>query len=487
MRKPNHHAHGNPNAGVSYDPSDLRQQRKGNPFTVQYARHNGERCVVHEVYPDQYTCDVFTEQGRFLAGVSFPGGTGNIRAPKRGQLLAVQFELGAPTLYDARVDAEARPGAEAYRVTGVPGFGGEDPIYAGKGPNNQRGDSPKDVMPGDWIQHGDMGQLLAVLDGGTSILKASELAQVIATQAGNLLRLVGKNLSIYTGGGEIDFRSEDGKTTMTLRAGADEATESSPSQDNFRIRAELGDEGELVDFRVTDGKGREVWRCHVDPDGRVQKVARRETAVYDEDVIVEIGTNEVHTVGGERVVEVLGNDTYLSRGERTLQSGGSTFVEAGNDLLAAGRRDTVVASGRNMTLNATGSLASTAPSFQINASNGSAEFNVGFPLYGPAPTGDLTLRNYQADVNITAVAQKVKINSPLPGGVKVGGPGAGLYSAVLYETLKAFMEAFGEALDLHFHVSPFLGLPTGPPVVPPWKLTKALFPLAKSHMVDLGG
>jgi hypothetical protein len=439
------------------------------------------------VYPDQYTCDVFTEQGRFLTGVGWPGGSGNIRAPKRGQLLGVQFELGAPLLYEGRVDAEEDPETDAYRVTGVAGFGGEDPIYSGKGVNNQRGDKPKDVMPGDWVQNGDVGQLLAVLQGGTSILKASELAQVIATQAGNLLRLVGQNMSLYTGAGTLDFLHEEGKTSMVLRVGADDATESSPSQDNFRIRCELGDEGEMVDFRVTDGKGREVWRCHIDPDGRVQKVARRETAVYDEDLRVDIGTNDVRNVGGERVVEVQGNDSYLARGDRTLQSGGSTIVEAGNDVQISGRRDAVVASGRNMELNATGSILSSTPSFQINAANGSAEFNVGFPVYGPAPTGDLTLRNYQSDINITAVAQKVKINSPLPRGVKVGGPGPGLYSAVLYETLKVFMDAFGEALDLHFHNSPFLGLPTGPPTVPPYKLTKALFPFSKSRMVTVGG
>lgn len=486
MAKTDHYAFGNPNAGVSYDDSHLRNQRKGDPFNAQYGGANGERCIVHEVYPDQYTCDVFTEQGRYLTGVAWPGNGGNIRAPKRGELLGVHFELSVPTLYDARVDA-ARQRADAYRVTGTDGFGGEDPVYAGKGSNNQRGDGPKDVLPGDWIQSGDLGQLVAVLEGGTSVLKASELAQVIATQAGNLLRLVGQNMSMYTGAGTLDFVNEDGKTSMIFRAGADEETESSPSQDNFRIRAELGDDGEMVDFRVTDGQGRDVWRCHIDPDGRVQKVARRETAVYDEDLRIEVGTNETRIVDGSRSTQVGGDDTSVSRGDRRIQSGGSTVVQSGNDVTSDSRRDTVITSGRNMEFNAQGSLTSPEAAFQINVSNGGAAFVIGNPLAGSLPTGNLDITTYQGNININSLSRSISLNSPLPGGVKVGGPGPGIFGAMLFERFMIWVNAFGAALDTHFHVSPFLGLPTSPPTVPPFATTAAGLPAIRSNFVTLGG
>jgi len=490
--KLDHLANGTPFAGVDYSEQSLRDQRKGAPFSAQYSDQSWERCIIKEVYPDKYTCDVYTERGRFLSGVAWPGASDDIRAPRRGEQLAVNFNLGVPTLIEAKVDFLRELGTtEAFRVTGATGFGAADPIYSDKGESNQRGDGPQDIMPGDWVRQGEMGQMLGVLSGGTTVLKAGELAQVIATQAQNLLRIVGQNFQLYTGAGELQFKTEDGKTSMVLRAGGDVETESAPSQDNFRIRCELGDEGEMVDFRVTDGKGCELYRMHVDPDGRVEKQALRETAIYTEDRRTEIGAGDVTFVGGPRATDVSGTDTLNSGGAREVETGGAHRTRAAGDIAQATLRDYVVNARRNIDVQAGGTLPNTGtPAFKITVSNGDMKFDIGNPLAGDTQVArsGFEVQTGLGDINMRSLLGNISLNSTLPGGVKAGGPGPGLFSAVLYEQLQAFFNLFGILLDTHVHPQPILGgALTLPPVVQPWAASSGLFPLARSTFVKLGG
>jgi hypothetical protein len=490
--KQDHLAHGSPLSGVDLSAQAKRDRRKGAPFHVQNSDQSHERCIVKEVYPGKYTCDVFTERGKFLSGVPWPGGEEDIRAPRRGDQLGVHFHLGSPTLFEARVDTlRDREGEEAFRLTGAPGFGADDPIYAQEGDTNQRGDAPRDVLPGDWVRQGELGQMLGVLTGGTTIFKAGELAQIIATQARNLLRLVGQNFQLYTGAGELQFTTEDGKTSMILRAGGDVETESSPSQDNFRIRCELGDEGEMVDFRVTDGKGRELYRIHIDPDGRVQKQALRETSIFEEDRRTEIGTNDATVIGGARATNIGGTDNLSSGGAREVEVGGAHRTRAAGDIAQSTLRDYVVNSRRNVDMRAFGDPVGglTTPAFSVTVANGNVEFDVGNPISGSIlPTSKFKVNTLAGDIDFTALAAYINLNSSLPGGVKAGGPGPGLFNAVLFETLKAFFEVFGTLLDTHIHGQPALGgIPTTPPLVPPWTSSKALLELAKSNFVKIGG
>lgn len=487
-----HLAHGSPFSGVDLSAQATRDRRKGAPFSGQNSDQNWERCIVKEVYPARYTCDVYTERGKFLSGVPWPGSAEDIHAPRRGDQLAVHFQLGTPQLFEARVDTyRDKGGAEAFRLSGAPGFGADDPIYSTQGETNQRGDAPRDILPGDWLRQGEIGQMVGILAGGTTIFKAGELAQIIATQARNLLRLVGQNFQLYTGAGSLEFKSEDGKTSMVMRAGGDTETESSPSQDNFRIRCELGDEGEMVDFRVTDGKGRELYRVHIDPDGRVQKQALRETSIYDEDRRTEIGTDEVMTIGGARNISISRTDTLQSGGAREVEVGGAHRTRAAGDIAQSTLRDMVLNARRDVRMNAGGDpLSPLAPAFQVTVSNGDMKFSIGNPLAGDTQIArsGFEVETFLGDANITSLFGKIALNSTLPGGVKAGGPGPGLFNAVLFETLKGFMEVFGVLIDTHVHAQPALGgVPTLPPTVLPWTTSRALLSLAKSNFVKLGG
>lgn len=467
---------------------------KGAAFTQNTGHQNWERCVIHEVYPDRYTCDVFTEQGRFLAGVPWPlAASGTVIAPSRDENFAVHYNMGAPQLTPASTNTRTQPTGdrEEFKTSPAQGVGGSDPVYSNKGSNNARGSLPRDVVAGDWMQVGDTGNMMGVLSGGVSVMKASELAQVIAAQARNMLKLIGQNFSLYTGAGTVDFITEGGKTSMVLRAGADNETESDPSAENFRIRCELGDEGEMVDFRVTDGKGRNVYRLHVDPDGRVDREALRETNIIEEDRRTEIGGNDVTQVGGNKIDEVAGSMAADVEGAAGVRSGGSYRVRSGADVAMNALHDIFLNSSRNMLVSAGGQVIGSDPALLFTIANGDVKFNVGSPFAGDAQVrgSSFDVDTFTGSITLNSLVGKVDIGTPIPGGTKIGGfEGVGPFSGVLYELLQVFMGVFGALIDTHVHLIPVLGFtPTLPPLIPPWSSSAGIFPLSRSNFVKLGG
>lgn len=487
MRRP--YQLGNPQQ-EDLDAASARARRKGSAFDAIGARGGWERCIVRGVNPDTYSCDVFTTSGKYLTGLAWPGGARDIDAPRRGDTYGVQYDMGVPLLFEVATDVPGDADQSAFRLTPARGYGAEDPLYAGKGENPQRGDRPSDVLPGDWVRTGDMGNLIGVLSGGMTVVKATELAQIIAAQARNLVRIVGQNLELFTGAGSIECKSENGKTSFVMRLGADAATESTPDEENFRVRCELGDEGELCDFRITDGQGRDLYRMHVDPDGRVQKVARRETATYDEDRRVEVGTNDALAVGGDQFVTIDGSKGEDVGGAREVRSGGATRVQAGGDLAMTSMHDMSMFAARFLDVKVGGQLVGTGPAMRVAVNNGDVQFNVGDPR-----TGDGQIRRSSFKVNTTlgditfaTVAGRFEVNTTLPGAAKVGGPGPGVFSAVLFEHLRVWTSVFGALIDTHTHLIPALGgSPTGPPAIPPYQSSQGLLQLARSNFVKFGG
>lgn len=464
---------------------------KGSPFTP--AGVEWERGYIHDVHPDRYCCDVYTERGRFLVGVAWPNNSGGeVMVPKRGAAYAVVYTMGVPVLIPVDACAQQPTAAgQAINVTPVSGIGGDDAPYAGRGNNSLRGSQPADVLPGDWLRVGSLGNLVGVLEGGSVVLKASDLAQVIATQSKNMLRLIGQNFSLYTGAGTLDFETKEGKTSMILRAGADAETESNPTEDNFRIRCELGDAGEMVDFRVTDGYGRALYRLHVDPDGRMETSCAQRVSVTD--------GSAFDFIDGDHQVGVGGNTRDITDGDRLVETGqnredttgGSHRISAGNDMAVSALHDLLLTSIRNMEMRSTGDVTGSDPSLLFTVANGDVQFKIGDPRAGDAQVrrSGFHVDTVSGAISMNSVTGKIDIGTPVPGGTKIGGaPGVGPYSAVLFEALEMFLGIFGSMIDNHVHFHPSLGFtPTNPPFLPPYAWSKGSLRAAKSTFVKLGG
>ena len=96
-------------------------------------------------------------------------------------------------------------------------FGGLDPVYKRMGGPNWRGGRPFDAMPGDWVHYGTDGNLVGVLEGGVSILKGSDTAQIQAHKATDTVRVVARRFELLTDFGELKFTSDQGRAGFSIR------------------------------------------------------------------------------------------------------------------------------------------------------------------------------------------------------------------------------------------------------------------------------
>lgn len=465
-------------------PYEALQSAKGNPFSGLEHRRFSEKCIVTAVNTERYTCTVFTEFGALLEGVPFPDGGDTVPKIKSVEY-AVNYGLGEPTLERVVMEPATTEVEVEMRVSGVASAGNPGTSSTNTGRGKRRANKPSDVLPGDWVKQGSTGQLVGVLEGGVVLVKASELAQIILSQASNLVRVLGKNVVMDTGMGTLALKTVDGKSTLDLSLGSDESTESDPDAENFRIRAELGANGEMVDFRVTDGDGRAVYRLHIDPDGRVQSQALRKTAVIDEDLVLEVGTTIDVSSGGSANLQAGGEVRAQASGNISAQSSGSVGVSSSQDISmsAVGSVQVAGASGVSIAARADG----VSPSFSVTTSNGDVNFDVGSPANGQvSPLGSsFNVNSTFGDILLNTTLGQISLNSSRPLGCKLGGGGPGIYGAVLYEQLAVLLQAIAVYLDTHTHNA--LGTPTSPPLLPSSTIITPALPLLRSNFVTLGG
>lgn len=482
-----------------------RAAQRGSVFDGPSHRHGvdnpaagtWQRCVVVDVHPDTYTCDVKTERGQYVGGLPWPrmfvspdGMAGDVTVPMRGQMMALHNELTEPQLsftVPHRLDVVTPPG-EHRIVHGSTSVGGQDAVYAATGRQNYRGGMPADVLPGDWARVGSQGNLVAVLEGGTTVLKASELSKVIANSVGDLLQLVGRNMDLYSDFGEIQFRNDNGRVSMSLKGGSQQTTETHTEQEKFTIHADLGHAGELVDFRITDTKGRTLAQSHWKPDGTVERYADQALREVVGTTYTFETTDKVETIAGSYTFTVGSNVSGTVSGSMSHQVQGNVEFTSGNDTILTGNRDTVIAAGRFFNVAVSGSLTNApgAAAYKTVVTNGSYTIDIGNPAAGDiqAAMSGFQVTTFLGDIDLGTTLGKVKVRTTLPGSVELGGQQA-VFSAMLFELFEAWASAFGQAIDLHTHGSA-VG-PTSPPLVPPYSTTQSLLNPIQSTYVKLGG
>ena len=344
--------------------------QRGSPFDSELSEHGlkTERCTIVDVFPDTYSCTVRTETGRHFANLPWPslssdpqGLAGDILVPRRGQIVIFVDDVREPYL-SFSLPTSFNSSSDIPQHSVIPGgeiVGGDDTVYAGQGRKNFRGGKPADVLPGDRVIIGTQGNLLAVLESGTSILKGSELSKVICNSVGDLLQLIGRNTDIYTDFGEVSFTNDGGHVNMSLRGGAQQTTESSTEIENFTIQADLGHAGELVDFRICDTHGGTLAQVHFAPDGSVVRYAAGNVT---ENIvgIYNVTLNAFNsTIATSYVVDVGGDSSETVGGSKNITASGNSAIHSGNDASFFGNRDVTIAAGRFGTISIGGSTENT--------------------------------------------------------------------------------------------------------------------------------
>lgn len=414
---------------------------------------------------------------------------------KVGTTVAVHYELGFPVIEGVLVipgppqQIIAQP-----TVTGLDGVGDDNPLQPTEGDHNYSPPTaPSDLTQGDWAKVGMLGNYVAVLEGGVSAI-GSPSAFVRSLGLIGLLQLVAKRISTVTDFGEWKVTNDQGLTSFTLRAGANQTTQTGLDESHWTIRLDVGAAGDLFNFQITDTQGKTLFRLSVGSDGRFQLYG-------DGGADISSGPNaDAETrsdVLGDRSAGISGDDSLFVQGNRnTVVSkahsesiGTDKKVGIGNDESRYVNRDrTLTTGGKKTEVIGGGSALDAQPgalAYDVRVVNGGYMIDIGNPEDGAninalaafrvrTSMGDIAFEaggaaKLRARQNVDIAGALVLVNGnehPLPlwdnflndlggfindlislfqGGVALAGPTAGQFNLILPKlpSLEEFAAAVG--------------------------------------------
>jgi hypothetical protein len=147
-------------------------------------------------------------------------------------------------------------------------------------------DLPLDLLPGDWGQINEFGNVIALLRG-LLILKATDLSQIQINTIDDLLRFIGRNIEVFSSmGTDITYdaygkssREINYSTSINDSLGSDEdisktgedrlyeLDNEAPPKD--KIRLHIGHVGDLIHLYAIDGDAEALSEIYIKSDGGV--------------------------------------------------------------------------------------------------------------------------------------------------------------------------------------------------------------------------
>lgn len=423
----------------------------GNTGSAALARPESQRweqgtVVVYN--SDTHTAVVRTNRGRPLQDVpQLKPSSGAFEHLATGTSVVVSWDLGWPIIVgcidDVGLPQTAIP---SMPLTGVEGVGSADPTQPTRGTNNYKPpNAPNDMGPGDFARVGTMGNHIGILEGGLSLF-GSPTAQLRSMGTTGAMHTIARTLQQITDFGQVNIENNQGKTSLVLRAGSNQTTETGLDEQHWTIRLDLGATGDMFDFKILEPEGKVLFRMHVGSDGRVQIFggggvdlssgkdgagdmrsdhAGPRTVVIDGDDTRSIAGVEVstidqsssHTVGGDATRAIGGALTEFSSGNRAIGTGGDeTDVVGGKRSTSIGGNDDTEIDGEWSVLAKKSVRLSADGDFVVRA-RGKAQLNGRKVVLGatgnhPLPKFDVFLRDFGQFLNtlMGSLANCVPIN-----------------------------------------------------------------------------
>lgn len=459
-----------------------------------------ERGSIVDVHPEFLSCDVQTETTGVHTGLALPhciqdpeGGGGQVYIPRKGQGVILKLGLGRPVITQilpVSIDSSSQRTPITVSPGSSPATGG---AAAGTpAPANYAARSPRDLLPGDFVQLGNQGQYSGVLDGGVGVLHASPWSQVVCNQKEDTTTIAGRNLNIFTDFGNLRFTSDGGKFGFALDGATDQLTEA--AKDNWAVQLRVGAESEgLADFRINDRNGNAMSRTVWQPDGSVLRESKGiSSESYPGVTNREYGDNYIVTVGGARTLTVGGDSIENFQGVKDTLVSQNYSLSVLQDYFNTVNRDYDLSAGRNMSLSVSGSQQATpgAVAAGWSITNGSWVVDVGFPGAGElgSALSGVEFNTYSAggSIKLSSALDKIILDTTALESVLLGSmSGNASLHAVLWEPLQSFLKGLIQWLDLHQHPT---GMgPSGPPVVASATALNPLVTPIQSQKVMIGG
>lgn len=246
-----------------------------------------------------------------------------------GTTVAVSYDLGFPVIMGTiTLPGPAQEALQPPSITGVEGYGADNPLQPTEGSNNYRPPTaPADMTQGDYAKVGDLGQHLAVLAGGVASM-GSPNAMVRSLGLSGLLQVIAQKLATVTDFGTWRVDNDQGRTSFILRAGASQTTQTGLGEEHWTIRLDLGATGDIFDFQITDPESKVLFKMHVGPDGRLELYG-------DGGVDISSGkkgnAETLQDIAGSRTTHVGSDDTLEVKNARSVTVGKSVTENIATD------------------------------------------------------------------------------------------------------------------------------------------------------------
>jgi len=478
------------------DPNS-NQRGRGRHGTTGAHQRRGEFGTVMSYQTDRYTATVRTERGRTLTGVGrMRNAPGEIIPLAVGTEVCISHEYGLPIIMGVlEIPAASNAGSESFSVSNDTDglFVGGDGVNASQintHGNYRRAREPRDVVPGDWVQAGEDGNMFAALGGGMNVMKSSTLAQVRTHRVNDMVEIFSRNYRHITDMGEFSITNDDGQINMRFRGASDEATEASPDEENFTIKMDLGAEGDLFNFELCTPQGQTLFKIHVDSEGGaeifgINGVALTSGAATGGVSSQESSGSQETVIGGARTTTVRGDDTLTVGTNQTVQITSDQETNVGNDYRLQALRDIAIGSGRNVSLVVQGGEGDNALTFDIEdgdwlvdlGSITNPDSSIHFKTFAgnmkfeTQTGGDFEFLSQSGNLKTTTSTAKfitTGANSVVLGGDSIGS------NLTKFQELQSLLQTLFTKLDTHMHLAgamvaagtmPVTGL-SGPPAVP---------------------
>lgn len=406
-------------------PDNVHTLQKGNgarhdQFGTQALafRGRGLQGTIVDNNPDTHTYTVAVSTGDGITQKESVGritqSIGDIRLLPIGTRVALSTEFGEMFIVGIMPYTGGRDENEnRLSLTGISGSGGEDPLYSGRSSaaNYRTKNTPRDMGPGDWAEVGEEGNAIGVLSGGVNVMRSSGMSQIRTHLLNDLVEIISRNYKHFSDMGVSEIKNDGGRITWSFRGGSDQAQEAGSDQENWSIRIDLGAEGDLFRFELTQPNGGTNFKFHVDADGQLEVF----TASGNDEFV---GGDKNLKILGDRTVDLKGNDGQRIHGFQakeingvrdTIVSNSDTLSVGTDQTLSIQRHLTETIGGKHEEKVVGGNPLTALPgdiARETILSNGGWKVNIGDPLSGANP---LALAGFELETFTGDIIHQVKV------------------------------------------------------------------------------
>lgn len=289
--------------------------------------------TVVKVNAANVTCDLLCPDGKVLYSVPIANTSGGMFSNEasldknyRGAVVYYAFFDGQPYILGT-LPQPVQPKTDTSLNTSNTETGASNKqTYGATGGATFSGGRQSDITPNDKVLSADGGASITLMSEGGVVLKASPMAQLIMGAGMDFLRMVARELQIFTDFGELVFsHGSSGRTGLTIKGGAvysDEAQSGPGVNTVFMHLGETeGNPNSRFGVRVTDTEAGNYGAFCMEKDGKVMSACSSDyhTSVggeihtmCDMDEYHQVGMNQGVEVGINRRLNVKGDDaTYV--------------------------------------------------------------------------------------------------------------------------------------------------------------------------------